>query len=73
MSLIKFNLIDEFKTYLENNINTTKKELEYISKIAGKKLKLKEKELENDKEFLIIKEKLEDKSDEKKNKKTNFF
>ncbi len=30
MSLIKFNLIDEFKTYLENNINTTKKELEYI-------------------------------------------
>ncbi|AFS80844.1 hypothetical protein NKOR_04790 [Candidatus Nitrosopumilus koreensis AR1] len=70
MSLIKFNVIDEFKTYLENNVVETKKELEKISKIAGEKLRSQEKELENDKEFLSIKEKLEDKSDEKKTKKT---
>lgn len=68
MSLIKFNIVDEFKTYLENNIDKTKKELENISKVAGEKLRSKEKELENDKEFLSIKEKLEDKSDEKKKK-----
>ena len=69
MSLIKFNVISEFKEFLEQDITRTKNQLDTISKEAGEKLRLKEKELENDKEFLSIKEKLEEKTDEKKKKK----
>ena len=56
--------------FLEQDITSTKNQLDTISKEAGEKLRLKEKELENDKEFLSIKEKLEEKTDEKKKKKT---
>ena len=76
MSLIKFNVISESaKEFLENDITNTKNQLDTISKEVGEKLRLKEKELENDKEFLSIKEKLEAKTDEKKKKikKTNFI
>ena len=69
MSLVKFNVISEFKEFLENSITSTKNQLDTISKEAGEKLRLKEKDLENDKEFLSIKEKLEEKTDEKKKKK----
>ena len=70
MSLIKFNVISEFKEFLENDIANTKNQIDTISKEAGEKLRLKEKELETDKEFLAIKEKLEEKTDEKKKKKS---
>ena len=44
MSLTKFNVINEFKNFLENEIKETKKELENVSKTAGEKLRLKEEE-----------------------------
>lgn len=70
MSLLNFNTIDDFKRYLDVQINENKKQLEITSKKAGEKLRIKEKELRDDKEFLSIKEKLENKTDEKKKKKS---
>ncbi len=70
MSLLKFKTINEFKQFLDEQIKTSEKELSMTSKTAGEKLRNKEKELGEDKEFLLIKEKLEEKTDDKKKTKT---
>ncbi|NIP61375.1 MAG: hypothetical protein GWN01_14120 [Nitrosopumilaceae archaeon] len=70
MTIFSFNTIDEFKAHLEKEISKNNHELDYISKAAGERIRQKEKDFESDKEFQIIKEKLEDdKSNEKKKKK----
>ncbi|MEC4848292.1 MAG: hypothetical protein RI100_03805 [Nitrosarchaeum sp.] len=68
MSLLNFDTISDFKIYLEEQIQYQKNNLENISKKVGEQLRNHEKELEEDKEFLAIKEKLEEKSNEKKSK-----
>ena len=70
MVLHNFSNINQFQEYLDGEIVHIKKKLNDISKITGEKIRQKEKELESDKEFLSIKEKLENKTDEKKKKKT---
>jgi len=68
MTLIEYNSIDEFKNFLKSELKTSQINLKKYSKFIGDKLREKEKELENDKEFLALKEKLEEKTNEKKKK-----
>ena len=70
MTLIEYNTINEFNVFLKSELEASKIDLEKYSKFIGKKLREKEKELENDKEFLAFKEKLEEKTDDKKKKRT---
>ena len=69
MSLMKFNTMKEFKIFLDEQIKSSENELKNVSKIAGDKLRNAQKELSDDKEFKLIKEKLEDKPDNKKKRK----
>ena len=70
MSLLNFDSISDFKIHLEEKIKHEKNDLDILSKKAGDLLRNGEKELQEDKEFLAIKEKLEEKQDDKKTKKT---
>ncbi|MCV0372582.1 MAG: hypothetical protein K5793_03405 [Nitrosarchaeum sp.] len=70
MNLLNFETIVDFKTYLENQIKSETLHLEDISKKTGDLLRNNEKEFEEDKEFLSIKEKLEEKPADKKTKKS---
>lgn len=70
MNLLNFETISDFKTYLETQIKLETSNLENISKKTGDLLRNNEKEFEEDKEFLSIKEKLEEKPAEKKTKKS---